>query len=516
MKPFTIKESTIFAVLISLLFALPFFVARFVPAVDLPQHLAQIRLFWETLHGQHEGVFVINWFSPNTLVYIVLGLCYVLFPAIIAGKITLYLLMLGWVAGVFAIARFRNRSAATAILCCLFVFNACLYWGMINHLIGFPFFALWLYLLSTEHATTGSVAAVVKLALCAMVLLLCHILWFGLAMAALILSDFQSRPGRTKLLQHGLAVVPAVVFAAIWLPHLERMRSRDFATEAVWVTSPFERLSPSVMLDAAFGGIKGATEPVIGIMLAGWLLYTIVSAARNRFEGTDRLLVSLAGVLFLVVLAGPDMYVNTDAFSSRWAPVAFLLLFLGLPQPKAPRLALLIAPLLLVMILSIATALSWKKYNEEELSGLESCLVMIPENQRVLGIDLIKTSDWIKGRPYLQLFSYAQVLHGGDINFTFAAHGSGIVVVGEKYRRYWHGSLEWSGERATLDDLGTSERILINAGEQTHALLVRQGLLRPLTANGYWRLYEFVTPPQGWWYPNGNVNASFLTLDMKR
>ena len=58
----------------ALLVLVPFFVVTFPPITDLPQHLAQVRLFGEAL-ADPGGPIEIQWWTPYSLPYALLGLC---------------------------------------------------------------------------------------------------------------------------------------------------------------------------------------------------------------------------------------------------------------------------------------------------------------------------------------------------------------------------------------------------------------------------------------------------------
>src|SRR5262245_37973151 len=52
------------------LLALPFLAVRFPPITDLPQHVAQIRLFLAAL-ADPDGAYRIQWFTPYSAAYVV-------------------------------------------------------------------------------------------------------------------------------------------------------------------------------------------------------------------------------------------------------------------------------------------------------------------------------------------------------------------------------------------------------------------------------------------------------------
>ena len=139
---------------------------------------------------------------------------------------------------------------------------------------------------------------------------------------------------------------------------------------------------------------------------------------------------------------------------------------------------------------SAETARRWYLFEERELSGLQASLKMLPEKQRVLGLDFVKRSEFLKGRPFLQVFAYAQVFKGGDLNFSFAEHASGIVRYKNPRKSSWTQSLEWSAERVNYRDFQFFDYALINGNAITHSWALSFELLEPVTENGRWRLYR--------------------------
>ncbi len=57
--------------------AIPFLVVRFPPITDLPQHLAQVRLFGEALTDP-QSPYVIQWLTPYGLSFAILGAAWLL------------------------------------------------------------------------------------------------------------------------------------------------------------------------------------------------------------------------------------------------------------------------------------------------------------------------------------------------------------------------------------------------------------------------------------------------------
>jgi len=127
----------------ALLALTPFFVVTFPPITDLPQHLAQVRLFGEALADPH-GPYGIQWWTPYSLQYALLGLCRAIAPPLLAGRLAFAICALLWVATAHALAANRARSPPAAVLVSLFVFCNVLYWGFLSFAIGWPVFAAWM------------------------------------------------------------------------------------------------------------------------------------------------------------------------------------------------------------------------------------------------------------------------------------------------------------------------------------------------------------------------------------
>jgi hypothetical protein len=102
----------------------------------------------------------------------------------------------------------------------------------------------------------------------------------------------------------------------------------------------------------------------------------------------------------------------------------------------------------------------------------------------------VKTSSFVKNRPFIQIFSYAQALKGGEGNFSFAEHSSGIVAYRSTRPRLWTPGLEWLAERAKKSDIEKFDFVLINGTNETHQEIAATTGASCLTCIGRWRLYS--------------------------
>ena len=108
----------------------------------------------------------------------------------------------------------------------------------------------------------------------------------------------------------------------------------------------------------------------------------------------------------------------------------------------------------------------------------------------MVGLDFVKRSRFVKGRPFLQAFAYAQVLRGGTLNATFARHASSLVVFKERRPSPWTWRLELAAERVQDKDFDYFDYAVVNATDDLHAQLSARPKLSARTHETPWRLYR--------------------------
>ena len=466
--------------------ALPVLVTSFPLATDLPQHLSQVHLASEVLAGKAD-LLVVNWWAPNNLVYLLLAALSLIAAPPLSGKLALLLLIAGWVGAHVYLARRLDRPVAHAVLASAFVFNMALYWGLLNFLVGWPVFALWL-VASLQPLTRATWARLVGLSL---LLYASHALWFVMGAAWLTLACVLTEPRRLRLAAARLsALVPFGIVAALWYPSL--VTARTASTSSVgprWFTMPHERMWPPYLAKSVMRGVEGAIEPIFVACVVAWIIVALVTNRGTLRQAIDIRLLACAGLFLGLVFYAPEVYLNTIFFSLRWLPCAAILLLLALPAPRLNRRLVLVSAFALVAMFSCVTARIWSVFEHTEMTGLEVALKELPEHQRVLGLDFVKTSPLLRGRPFLQTFAYAQAMKGASLNFSWAEHASGIVRYRERPPRQWTPGLEWYAERVRDDDLRWFDYVLVNASPEFHAT-IPVTTLRPITTDGRWRLYR--------------------------
>jgi hypothetical protein len=175
-------------------------------------------------------------------------------------------------------------------------------------------------------------------------------------------------------------------------------------------------------------------------------------------------------------------------------PPALVFLLLALSPPRLKKAALTALTVTALAGFFLITSLSWRAFERSEMSGLEGSLAALPQAPRVVGLSFIRDSAIVRGRPFIQVFAYSQVLKGGELNFSFADFGPSLVVYRRRRGIPWTSGLEWYPERAKKGDLLYFDYALINADAKAHETIAGEAYMKPLTREGRWRCYQVVAP----------------------
>ncbi len=466
----------------------PLVVTSFPPASDLPQLLSQVPLLEETLKNPDGPTFV-QWAAPNTLVYLVIYGFWQVLPPELVGRVVLAFILALWILAVHVLAAKRGRRPEPAIIASLLVFNQAFYWGFLSFLIGFPVFVLW-FVLTAENPGKDKPVRLALMALTSYLLYSSHALWFAAAALWLVVAGVVRRLPPGRLLIRASTLVPCAVPALLWYPRLAGLRATSgFDVAAHWPASFFDRFSLTWFRDAAFGGLHGPAETLVFLLIYAWLGFSLWQN-RGRLKGAVDGNLLAAGMLFVAAAVfGPEKYMNTIFFASRWLPCGTAFLLLALPPPFEKSRVAKKAPYAVAAAFCLVTAVMWSRYERTELSGLRTSLERIEPGTKILGLDLEKRSVYIKGRPFFQLFAYAQAFKGSELNFSFAEHGSGLVTYRRRREIPWTRDLEWYAELIQPTDYRHFDYVLVNGAEDIQGYFLRIPELARLTAEGRWQLY---------------------------
>jgi len=473
------------AVLALALATLPFLVSDFVPCVDLPQHLGQLRLFGEAWHDP-AGSLEIRWWTPYWLVYAFLAVPWLLAPPLVAGKVALLLLVWLQIAMIHFLAARFERPVGGALLASAFVFSQIFYWGFLNFAFGWLVCVGWLLLVRGFSSERQPWRAAPVFFAAAAALYFGHALWFGAGMAYLAIDAWLARRPWRELRWRLAGVLPVLVTAGVWFTFYRgSVEDRDPS----WLILPPERLVPTFFGPASLGALRGPLEGLVLVVAGLWIAVSLVANRRQRWWGCEPRLAAFGMLLLAFYLVLPNEYVNAIQFSDRWLPFAWILLLLAVGSPPLrPGLRRLV-PALLFASLMLVTASAWLRFERVELTGLAGSLAALPPEPRVVGLSYLERSRYVIGRPFIQLFSWSYALRGGSLNFSFSEFPTSLVV-DTRGENPWTQGLEWNPKWVRKSDLEHFDFALVQGDAAAHAKMTTLGLLEPVTRQGRWRLYR--------------------------
>jgi hypothetical protein len=464
----------------------PFAFTAYPPMVDLPQHLSQMYLFEQAL-GDGASELTINWLAPGNLVYLVIAGLEVLISPQWSGRVLAMLIVCAWVFAAFYITSVRRRPPESAILAAVFVYNMSFYWGFVNFQIGWPIFVVYLLNLSRAICWRSWFNSFLLLVM----LYASHSFWFALGSLVLGVHALCEWPDIRKVAWRISAALPLCIVAIVWFLAIAHERSANGVDVAVaWGASPVSRLTPGYLIGALLGGIRGFTEPLVLAAMFGWIALGLISNARNIGRLIDKPLFLSASMFAALLLCSPYGYLGSILLPHRFGPLAVILLVLAVPAPSFKPVYLKMYSIAVLIFFTLHTANAWRYYDKVELSGFSEAIEQVPRGKRVLGLDYIKTSETLRGRPFVQMFAYAQAFEGGELNFSFAQHGSSLVSGRNNVERKRSSELLWQAESVVQKDLQQVDYVLVNANESVHSQLQSLEYMVGVTEEGRWRLYK--------------------------
>jgi hypothetical protein len=469
--------------------AIPFLVVTYVPATDIAQHVAQIRLFHEAI-ADPGGRYVVQWLTPYALSYALLGALRTVAGPADAGRYALLVIAIFWVGAAHLLALRRGRPSSSALLASAFAFNISLYWGLYTFLFGWPIFAVWLLAVSPDRREPRSAPELVLRALQTFVLLtmlfLTHALWFLAAAGWVSARVVIFRPDWRKLVALASGGALASILPAVW--YFSFRRSWYSAAESAW--EPLSKFTNGKFESAIIGGMTGPVDLFFTIALLAWLVLGAWTNRDRLAQCVDVYLGACGATFVLAAVLLPVKLQSTVFFGLRWLPIGLMLVVLAAPAPKLASRALRTVTACILLAYCAATAGAWRTFEAEEMSGMSQAIAALPENPRVLGLDIVQYSECIKGRPFVQMFAYAQAEHGGMLNFSFAELPHSFVTFRDPAEAVplWTPGLEWNALKLDPLDLNYFDYALVNGSDNAHEGLVRRGFV-PATQSGRWRAY---------------------------
>jgi len=473
-----------------ILVSIPFLAVEFAPITDLPQQVSQIRLLCETIGDPHTSLYQVQWFKPNNLGYVILGLCWVMFDPLTAGRIAMLIIALFWVVSVHFIAWRRSRSPDLAVLASLFVFNQSLYWGFYSFMLGAPAFLMWFQKTTSEPMQNSSAREAAACIGYALLLYSCHILWFLFGLAWLVLHSLVFRHSFKPAVSKLIYVSPVIVLTVCWYLGFSGTK---MAEQSALRMDPAEgSLFMAWVIESAFGGLKGPIEYGIFGAITVWAGAAILLNLNTVRTQIDWELFSAGGLLVIAAFLLPDVFMTTVLFNSRWIPTGLLLLVLSIPSIPLRLRVRQTSAMVVFAGLCAVTTMSWMDFDRKETSGLVQALEALPGSARVVGLATVQSSPVIKGLPSLQIFAYSQALKGCSLSSSFADFSSSLVTFKDRSEKPWTRYIEWFPERLKVSDLQYFDYALVDGFDNLHDQIRSQEHFKPMNKDGRWRLYKII------------------------
>jgi len=329
------KDKRLYAVFV-FLFALSFWVVRYVPTQDGPAHLANAALLADVAaHGANANYYV-DWRPlPNWTYYAVVAPLAAALGPFFAEKVFLTLYLLAFAGALWALARAAGAATAAGALAALpLAVSYPFHLGFFNYMLGAAA-ALWGFAFFWRRRDRLAWRDAVALALVAVFAYFCHLLaallllgmvFLGNLLAAALPSWRGGVPTRRRLL-FLVALLPAWALPAWYMLASPR-------GEYVW-----GRVGERLALAAtgwplvSFGAGQRPLGWLAAALLVAAVAWIIIAAARRRLGGAGRGGVAVAAAaLFVLYLAAPEEAAGGSFVAGRLLPLVFALVFVAAPD----------------------------------------------------------------------------------------------------------------------------------------------------------------------------------------
>ncbi len=433
--------------------AAPFFAGRFLPLLDLPQHLALARVIASPGDPSLVRYYAVApRVTPYWGYYAAMAVLQRALPLELANRVLLAACAAAVPLAKASFLRAAGRDPRWALLAVPLAFHTNLFFGFTTFALSVPalVWALGLSLRRLRGEPGGA-----ALALAAAAVFLCHAqsyLLLGLCVLALLAVEWR---GLGWALRRAAPLAPSLLLFAIWaldsflLPHAAGVSGhtpewRNYGSAAglgaAWERpADLLRLAPERLL----GAFDDGSDRTLGAALLGLFL---IAAALTRWPGRGErssrqarggpvraflrahpgellCLVALAAYLFTPFQIAGQWYL-----SPRYLVFAALLAPSFLRPAQGRRRLLLFPAAALALTACLNTAVHVRAF-QREVGPLAEVLEAAPAGGRLLYLPFdTGARGAFRLWPFLHAGCYYQVLRGGDVGFSFAGLPSIPVV----------------------------------------------------------------------------------------
>ena len=468
------------------LFAVPAFLVRYPPVLDLAQLTSQVRLFDRCLAGA-DG-WAIQWLAPDKIGYLPVAVGWWLGGAVWGPRLGLALGIVLGVGAVFLLARRVGAPVEHAALAAVFVLGRPLHVGLLNFVVGsLPFF-LWIDELRRPVARGEGRRALLWAFGFGWLLYFSHALLLAGAIGLTLVAALGRRPDWRGLALRLAGLAPAFAACALWYRGLA---AAGWKSHLHWIFGPGQRLvEPRVWRLYLLGAVQGPEEPLLLAALVLWALLCVAGARGREWPPASAPLLRFAACMAAVAWLFPEGVGNTVYFAQRWSPLAAILALLALPRARVrPRLAAGFA-LAVVVSWSAVLGAAWRGFDRQEMRGFGAALASLPAGSHLLTLDFLRITPRFFTLPFFQMGGYAEIERDAVLASSFADLPTSPVVYRHLPRAIpWTPRLENYPLGVTANDLWYFDAVLLHADPDTRDRLVtRLPALSVTNGDGFWWL----------------------------
>ncbi len=454
----------------------PLWVSALLPMMDLPQHLATVRI----LHSYADPQFAVNkyhvidysrtqylswYFAVDFLTYVM--------PLEVANRLVLSFYAVGLPLSLVALLRAHRRDPLLALLAVPLVYNVFFFMGFANYITALPlmFWGLALLRRSLDEATWPRVIGMAAIAL---VLFYSHaqpFLLYGLLAGLTVLLGARGWHPR-HWWRSAAHLLPALLAMGVWTS-----RSLILAGEQEWkqghggrnVTSAQVNFEPwgerlqnlwTWWLDA----YRGDSDEILA---AAWIAVLAVAALLARRSEEDetpwqraKIPAAMLVATLAVYLLSPVSYKWIWPISYRFVPVVAMLALVAVPAQRWAfgrwgRYLLFALPALALCGASLRLHVQKAKEFSDEAGPIRQVVAQADYGKCLISLVYGAGSDVINQAPLLHLGQYYVVDRGGMASFSFANFPQSPVLypdVGGPPT--FPARFEWTPERFTWAEYG--------------------------------------------------------------
>ena len=464
-------EWVVFAV-VAVAHLVPLWAVRFLPFMDLPQHLAAISVLNGL--GDEETGFAAYFFTdlgstPYLAYYLATDLLAQFCSVETANRLFLSLYVVLLPLGARSFLRAFGREPLLALLAFPVTYGTFLFMGFINFVTALPFLLFGLGAVA-RFCRDGGRWPFVGMVVNSVLLFFSHtqvfLLYFGSAGLYVLLAW----PGWRRVGLAALHIVPTLVLLVLWiagsqvLAGEESWREGNMGRNASPAGAEWEDLGvslrelPGRLVDA----YRDGTDDFVVILLGFAVVLLLLFRRPPETHGVRAWLREHAIELVSVVLLGLYFVLPTSfkwiwPLNWRLAPVVFLV---GLPWLRLPPLgswwrAALAVPLAALALHSANNHYDKFRLFQDEVGPLTEVLAQAEPRRRLMGLIFDKGSGVMTHTlaPYIHFAQYYPVWRGGMADFSFANFAQSPVRFHErtgppKLPVRW----EWTPERLRYPD----------------------------------------------------------------